>query len=157
LRKKSDIAFASLHSWDFSELQTPQLSRLLLCQKQLYAVEFDIAKINFDIKETEKQITVLCAKEAAEFPRAQVWSAKCAPRERLQAVSVDSGRLSHVYKFSRSKDDAVIKECVEYYYLDGSSAWVKLTVPLEFKDQLFPCAGVPPWIDETNKLTSSCR
>jgi tRNA(Arg) A34 adenosine deaminase TadA len=114
--KSGDVAFASLHSWDFSELQTPELSRLLLFQKQLHVVEFDQLKKRAEI--LEKQIRL---QEPANFP--------VAPERKPLLVKA----------FTVLQDHDYFKECLQICYDDNSSGRAKqLTIPLKFKGQLFP-------------------
>jgi tRNA(Arg) A34 adenosine deaminase TadA len=117
LCKSGDVAIVSLHSWDFSELQTPELSRLLVCQKNLHAVEFDRLKKRAEICEKEEQMLKL--------PKSQ-----SAPRRDSSSIYRSTVWTKHEY----------FKDCIQFRYVDSAQAGSdkKLTIPSRFRGQLFP-------------------
>ncbi len=125
--KSSDVAFVSLHSWDFSELQTPELSRLLLCQKQIHVAEFDELKKRAEIQEKAAR---LCEKRAEISP------------ELVSSVFMSTVPQNHDY----------FKECLHFLYDDTTKAGIKkLIIPSKFKNQLFPRAAWESFPDKEIK------
>jgi len=115
--KSGDVAIVSLHSWDFLELQTPELSRLLVCQKQLHAVEFDRLKKLAEICEKKEKMLELAKSQSA-------------PRRDSSSVYKSTVWTKHEY----------FKEYIQFQYVDSAQAGSvkKLTIPSRFRGQLFP-------------------